>query len=215
MAKDWRPKTEDRHWEACRLYLQGPQGLKGRWRACCLKVGFQRIPALNSKTVQYCLERVRDRIAVEGEIEPYVDWGEEEAVGEAKGDLEELESFLTGDSDLSWDSALPLARKVLARIATGRVEASQGQVQALKEIVARAEGKIGAKASEGQPVGVVLLPALKDEKGLVSVEGEAGDSVEELHNRMARREAKKGKWERERQIPGGGYRSEEYGGPSL
>lgn len=192
-----RSELDDRVLEAARLYLYGPPYIRDNWDASCKKAGYERTPPLDARKSQDALAQVR--------TEPPP--GVEE-------DLAELEKLLSGDGDVSWEEMAPIARKFLGKIGAGHVQANQGQIQSLKEIIARAEGRIGAQVQDDAPLGVVVLPAQVESGTLPYVDAEPGESIGERHNRLARREAKREEWKEKRTIPGGGYRDEEYGGPS-
>jgi hypothetical protein len=85
--------------------------------------------------------------------------------------------------DLDWSEAAPVARKALLGIARGGVKASQGQIQALKEIIARAEGRVGTIASDDErPIGIVVLPMLRNEEGIPWMGADPDDEPEKFYN---------------------------------
>lgn len=187
MATELKP--DERHWKAAELYLSGPSGVRGNWKAACREAGFKRTPGIDNKTSQHVIEETRNSKA-----------GVDDA-------LLELEMLLeTGEPE--WDEVAPVARKVLTKIGAGLIEADSGQISALKEMIARAEGRVGSEGAGG-PQGVVVLPALVDQDRLPYVDAESEESIGEAHNRLARQAARGEAWEDTRSIPGGWYKDDD------
>jgi len=174
-----------RHVRAAQLFLFGPPRFKGNWVAACLEAGFKRAPDIENHTSQMALEKARN---IGLDVDPVDD---------------RLQALL--DGDISWTEASDVARQVMLSIAAGAVRASPGQVAALKEIVARAEGKIGQTKEEERPMGVLILPSLLDMESVpfMGVDPEAGEEIYELHNKQARQQAKSEGWKEIRKNPGG------------
>lgn len=180
-----RIKVQERHLEAARLYLSGPPGLQGNWRASCHRAGFERAPALDNETSQEALEQVKA------------------AESEPDEDLERLEALLES-ANPSWEELALVARKVLGKIGAGMISPNQGQVSSLKEIIQRAEGRVGSQGGGEELAGIVVLPALVDQEGVPYLDPEL-DEVEmaERLNKLARRDARKDHWAAARTMPGG------------
>lgn len=161
MGSEYEPT--ERHLEAARLFLAGGRDTKGKWEASARKAGFERVPNKASGVMEKAFHKVRDS----GRL---VD---EETV--------ELANRLSLED--GWEGAAVQARKMLFNIGAGFEEATAGQVTALKEIIARAEGKVGQVASSERPMGVLILPALVADDGepWMGEDPEEGDEIFELH----------------------------------
>lgn len=139
-----RVKPTKRHLEAARLFLAGSKKTRGHWLAACKEAGFERVPDQYSATCQAAMRKAQDAGLLVDD--------------ETNAELAKLES-------MDWEEAAPVARKMLLRIASGFEDADSSQVQALKEIIARAEGRIGQAQTSDRPIGVVVLPALVNDEG--------------------------------------------------
>ena len=172
--KGYRVKPSERHLEAAFLYLKGPPALRGRWKQCCWKVGFERSPSINNARTQKAFEIVEAGMHRPGGDVHDLEAAQASAKKELQEDLEELL-----ERNASWKELAPVARRYLAKIGSGEIEASQGQVMSLREIVNRGEGRVGqGDEDKDKPVGVVVLPALVDQKGIPYMEYE---NEEEAH----------------------------------
>jgi hypothetical protein len=87
-----------------------------------------------------------------------------------------MEDLLAEDG--RWEDIAPLARRFLAMIGTGRVDASASQVTALKEIIGRAEGRVGQQRADEKPLGILVLPALVGADSFPFVALDEGDVLE-------------------------------------
>jgi hypothetical protein len=138
-----------KHREAARLYLYGPPEIRGKWNECARQAGFTRIPRLDSKVMVVALD--------ESEQDSPID-----------SDLAKLDELLASGNP-SWPDLAAFAKRVMGKVALGLVDASPGQVASLREIVARAEGKIGQllEETDDDVVHVVVLPAIDTNMGPV------------------------------------------------
>jgi hypothetical protein len=161
-------RPSQKHLDAARYYLYGPEGIKGRWNAAAKSAGYERTPSMDTDIMELAFEEVRaEHMRREGPTQDQV--------------VKELEQLLSGA--FSWEEAAPIAQRVLVQIGAGLVPASAGQVSALKEMVSRAEGRVGDRATGDRPVGVVVLPALVDQDSLpyvdaTELEDSPGDSYD-------------------------------------
>lgn len=191
---------KERHYTMARLYLVGPEGVKGHFERAARQAGFKRLPNRDSDTVNQVVEEVTLELLNQGyELEDMAAWDEvlspkvqsaAEAV-QPDEDAKALEELMAEGA--TWEEMAPYARKMLGKIGTGRISASAQQVASLKEIIARAEGKVGQqKEEEGEErlVKVVLLPTIDAEMGPVIDLGEVqdvdpGDTIPGLTLRQA------------------------------
>lgn len=150
--------------EFAKLYVNGPKHLRGDWIAVAKFLGMEYPPALSDV-------ELRRRIESEGGIAPPIP----KALPESS-DYETIEhdspealiveaQAIDPDGDPSgWVAMARRLRGVMEDIArTGRtgsgLNASAAQVSAIKEIFARAEGRVAEKATEKEaPTGIVVLP---------------------------------------------------------
>ena len=173
-----------RHRQAAWLYLAGPAGYRGRWRESAKKAGFVRVPSLETDLMQLALQEVKTSLVQGGmTAEDISDDMEMLSIGiqeEEKKKQEPDEDMLAIEREMlegegSWEQMARHAMRVIAKIGSGRLEASSQQVSILKEIVARAEGKVGQKQEgdgEEEMVKVVLLPTIDTKMGPVVDLGE-------------------------------------------
>jgi len=108
------------------------------------EVGFERVPKKDSKAVLAALEQAR---VPQEELDP---------------DTIKLNELLANEDDPDWQDLNRLSKRVLAKIGTGIIKSTTGQVAALKEIIARAEGRIGAENEEGDDKTHVLILPVED-----------------------------------------------------
>jgi len=155
-----RDNVQPRHLEAARLYLAGPTGVRNNWPEACKRVGFKRVPGLKSKVIQKALVKEGANI---------------DTVPDS--DMVQLEQMLAGDP--TWEELSRVSRKVMVKIGTGVIQANAGQVTALKETIARAEGRVGQDKDEKEEevIGVVVLPAIVGEGDLRIVDVELGQEL--------------------------------------
>lgn len=146
----------EKHLKAARYFLAGPMGIRGNWRLACKEAGFTRVPDQKRAMMQSSLAIVQEQL----EVESSHSQGAQPAATDA--DMQLLAELQDSDS---WADMAPVARRVMAKIATGLLEASPGQVVSLKEIIARAEGKIGQSTdADADAVHVIILPTM-DKQG--------------------------------------------------
>ena len=78
-------------------------------------------------------------------------------------DVLELDRMLSTQSDPDWKVVAPVAKRILTKVGIGKIKGSATQVSALKEIILRAEGRLGVTKPEdddAQVVHVICLPYL-------------------------------------------------------
>ena len=179
--------VEDRHYLAMHHYLHGEENVRGKWRAACWRAGFSRPPKLGSKAMTFVEPRVRAGLLpgnrpliIDGQHLGPLAVREGSSASEPENELDaEMQAILERPEDAlasaHWDDLAPLARRYLARIAAGRAEASSGQVVALKEIIGRAEGKVGQQQHQDRPQGILVLPALVDQVRIPYIAVEEGE----------------------------------------
>lgn len=151
-----RGRYTKRHKEAARLYLMGPEGIRSDWAEACREAGFTRVPDIEGVAVQAAFADWKR----EGENTPSV----ADVPKPPDDDAVALERLLEVENP-DWDELARLAKRVLVKIGTGLMgDSSSYQVTALKEIIARAEGRVGQKKEDVEHVflGLVVLPVLRD-----------------------------------------------------
>ncbi|KKN39749.1 hypothetical protein LCGC14_0740280 [marine sediment metagenome] len=129
------------------------------WKIISREVGFDRTPQRDSKAVLEAMAKARML-----EDTP-IDLGDD-----GKPSLDEdqirLNMLLSQEDDPNWLDLAKLARRVLAKIGSGLISSGAGQVAALKEVIARAEGRVGADAeSEENVEHILILPVQDTEDG--------------------------------------------------
>ena len=144
--------TTDKHVEMARHFLFGQPGIKGDWREAASAAGFTgRSPNRTSEAMQVALNLVKKE-AEQGLVD---------TMQRPDPDMDRMTDLVASD-DPPWTEIAVLAKRVLARIAAGKTEANANQVAAIKEIIGRAEGRIGQKSEVETDAKsfVVVLPAL-------------------------------------------------------
>lgn len=146
--------------------------MKENWDACAKAARFQRVPDKNNNLSRNALKKAERWVG---------DWRELDADTSPvrDNDLEELERLVTLQ-DPDWDELAVLAKRLLVKVGAGILpETSAYQVTALKEIIARAEGRVGQKKEKVKEelAGLVILPVLTlpDESMVTVVELEEID----------------------------------------
>jgi len=139
------------HVQAAWLFLHGTPDVRGDWSKACKEAGFTgRSPSVGSANTLTALAIVKDIVSRQAEMP------EDE-------DMKAIAEAMQEHSDPNWLYLAPFARRVMAKIAAGKLaEATSYQVAALKEILLRAEGKAGESRKKGEDdaVGVVILPTV-------------------------------------------------------
>ena len=118
--------------------------------ASAREVGFERTPQRESKAVQEALSKAR--MPINGIQEPKTIDGDQLALG----------NLLAEEHDPNWTELARLSKRVLAKISAGILESNQGQVSALKEVIGRAEGRIGADAEDKEEKTHILILPTED-----------------------------------------------------
>ena len=146
-----------RHIQAARYYLTPDDECYGDWLAATQRAGFSNSIGLQNERSQAAIAQVKRALGIETDPAPMRP--------EDDPDLKAL--FESMGSSQDWQSMAPIARRVLGRIATGRLVASTAQVASIKEIITRAEGKAGTNIGAGVDdiVRVVLLPTIDTQMG--------------------------------------------------
>lgn len=206
---------KERHREFARLYLNGPEGVKGNFVIAARVGGFKKIPERTSGTILMVLNQMRETLRKEGvdpstfppnpteNILPSIQQPTREKVAVFEDEPEEEYTPPPEDADVlalqemteaggSWAEMAPLARRIMGKVGSGKIAASAQQVNALKEMIARAEGKVGQEKEEVDTgvVRVVLLPTINRGMGPVidlgTVEDvDPGDTIPGLTLRQA------------------------------
>lgn len=173
----------DRHLEMARLYLVGPPEVRQNWAAAGRAAGFERVPGRNNKTLAEAFSRIQAEIDLQeraGVLALVPDAAPDAAPGAAPDepdepedeDVLELEALLADQSAPNWEDMVPLAKRILAKIAAGRVKSDSSRLAALREIL-KQHAATPAEDPDTRfgPVKVIVLPAFVTEDGLVFVEG--------------------------------------------
>lgn len=170
MAHLW--DLEERHLDFARRYLDPKSDTYGRWRPSSDAAGFERVVRQDSAKIKLALEHVADELDVP--------LAHPKAGGAPPLDPDMARLAEMGDS-ADWEEMAVLAKRVMRKVLANQVELSTAQVNVIKEIIGRAEGKIGqAKdaVDDGlgpQVVKVVILPVIDYGMGPVVDLGEVGD----------------------------------------
>jgi hypothetical protein len=139
------------------LYVHGPEGIKGDWRAAAKRAGYKKIPKRDHPTLRMLILQEGGE-PVDSVVLPEPD-GQEEG-------LDVLAEVVLPDTDgpeadAAWRR---IARDLLPKyleIAKGEREVKPAQRMVLDKIMERGFGKAGAQAAEGEEtVHVVILPKL-------------------------------------------------------
>ena len=125
------------------------------------EVGFERTPQRESKAVQEALSKALLNSSAENAFNGQVE--EPRTVDE---DQKALANLLAEEHDPNWTELARLSKRVLAKISAGILTTNQGQVSALKEVIGRAEGRIGADAEDKEEkTHILILPTEDDGSG--------------------------------------------------
>jgi len=90
-------------------------------------------------------------------------------------DVALLEALLSDGGDPDWSQLVPLAKRVLAKIAAGSIASNASQVAALKEIIKQKGSDDSDSRHDLGPVQVIVLPALVDKSDVMYVDPEANE----------------------------------------
>lgn len=163
-------KLTDKHMAAAHSFVRSPSHTPTDWLIACQAAGFSRAPSFERDTSQEAIRRATAELQAELAAEPE----------SADSELLALEALLS-EPNPSWPDLAVFARKVMGKIAVGSVTATPGQVTSLREIVARAEGKIGQAVEEdsGEIVHVVILPPIDSRMGPVIDLGKIAETDDE------------------------------------
>jgi hypothetical protein len=143
--------------EFATLYVNGPTGLKLDWAAVEHKLG--RKFATNDPLI-------REAIYAEGGALPDM-MPSTISAGEVNFKLFDPSILREDRSESEWLSLAEELEATMMGIAKGDVKASAAQVSILKEILARAHGKIGQQEKKTiTPSGVIILPTLGERSAM-------------------------------------------------
>ncbi len=118
------------------------------------EVGFERTPQRQSKAVNEALSKALVDLSREADVGD----GIHEPITVDEDQLA-LANLLASEHDPNWTELARLSKRVLSKIAAGILESETGQVSALKEVIGRAEGRIGAEAEDkDEKVHILILP---------------------------------------------------------
>ena len=140
----------DRYQDLAEKFLQS-NGSDHDFSRIAREVGFERTPQRHSKAVTQALSKaqVPDNGSGTGIHEPIT----------IDEDQLALANLLASEHDPNWTELARLSKRVLAKIAAGILESEAGQVSALKEVIGRAEGRIGAdKEDQEEKTHILILP---------------------------------------------------------
>lgn len=151
MNKRSRPKNSGKEQDQqslfvrfAKLYVNGPEGIKGNIAAATEAVGLKVKPNLNDPGMRQLIEAEGGTVSGTPSVASLLD---EAATSEPK---------TTED----WCKLANKLQPVFMDIAVGLVKASAAQASVMKEIVARCHGKIGEKKDDDGERNVVILPTI-------------------------------------------------------
>jgi len=145
----------DRYQKLAERFLE-TNGSDSDFKRIAGEVGFERCPQRNSKAVTQALSKALVPMPFGSKIEepPTID-----------EDQLALANLLAEDHDPNWTELARLSKRVLAKVAAGILESEPGQVSALKEVIGRAEGRIGADAEDKEEKTHILILPKEDLPG--------------------------------------------------
>ncbi len=139
----------DRYQELAERFLAS-NGSDHDFKAIAQAVGFERTPQRESKAVQEALSKAR--VSDNTMVEPHT----------IDEDQLALANLLAEERDPNWTELARLSKRVLAKVAAGILESEAGQVSALKEVIGRAEGRIGADREDQEEKNHILILPVED-----------------------------------------------------
>ncbi len=143
----------DRYQELAEKFLAS-NGSDQDFSRIAREVGFERTPQKNSKAVNEALSKALVDQSAENGFGGQVQ--EPPTVDE---DQLALGNLLAEEHDPNWTELARLSKRVLAKISAGIIRSNQGQVSALKEVIGRAEGRIGAdREDQDEKTHILILP---------------------------------------------------------
>jgi hypothetical protein len=154
--------STQRRWQFVRYYLYDHR-YKGNWEEAAIAAGYKRPPKRDDKKV---LELIRREEG--GRPEPGQRLTAKEATTKSLADLasevadlaELPQEEIAGAT--SWKEMAERLQRTYEGIASGMVEATPTQRQAIEHVFNRAYGRPGLPEQEDTPSPVVLLPAMGD-----------------------------------------------------
>lgn len=171
MAELW--ELEERHHDFARRYLDPESETYGRWRPSSDAAGFERVVQRKSAKIQLALRHQADQLGVPLEDPKH-------AVGGTPLDPD-LAAIVRMDDNADWEVMATVAKRVMRKALANTVDLSSAQVQMIKEIITRAEGKAGVEREKQETgvdegaVKVVILPVIDRGMGPVVDLGDVGD----------------------------------------
>ena len=144
----------DRYQELAERFLDSNQS-DHDFKAIASHVGFERTPQRDSKAVQDAINKARVSQGNGQLVEP-------NTVDE---DQKALATLLDLEHDPNWTELARLSKRILSKSSAGILKGNQGQVSALKEIIGRAEGRIGSDAEEKDEKTHILILPVEDVLG--------------------------------------------------
>lgn len=149
-------QAQVRHYRFALMYLFGPDGIRGNWEAAGQQAGFKEVPSRRGKTLLGVIEEVQ-------QYRP----------PPARVDLSNL-NIPGSDAPVDdWKRLAEQVKPIWMNAALGVVQIDAQQRLIMKEIIDRAEGKVGqAQKDEGPKIvqPVILLPTIGGEKAAVLCE---------------------------------------------
>lgn len=131
---------QHKHYRFVRLYLYGPEGIRGDWEVAAREAGFRKVPRRNNPVLLKLLEAEEAKQRYSLVLD-----GTRPADDDAEG----------------WRILAEKVKPILRDAALGIISIDPQQRMAIKEIIDRAEGKAGQPQRQ-EAVGpyVVVLPTL-------------------------------------------------------
>lgn len=134
-----------KHYRFIKLFLNGPEGVRGNWSAAAREAGFKERPSRKNPILMRLLEEA----------------------GRSTTALETMGPMPAEDDAEGWKVLAERVKPIMRDAALGLVALDPQQRMVIKEIIDRAEGKVGQqKADTTQGPYVVVLPTLGSGKGL-------------------------------------------------
>jgi hypothetical protein len=121
------------------------------------EVGFERCPKRDSKAVTEAMSK-----ALLSKTTGNGFGGQVEEPPTVDEDQSSLANLLAEEHDPNWTELARLSKRILAKISAGIIRSNQGQVSALKEVIGRAEGRIGADAEDKEEKTHILILPTED-----------------------------------------------------
>lgn len=157
-----------KHRAFARLYLE-PGPYQGNWAGACKQAGFLKALA-RSKTAMRAIEEHANKHGL--------DIGQKDVRAPDASTPDDLGNTLDPDmalisampDDADWEDMAKVARRVMRKSLANKLQLSTAQVAVIKEIIGRAEGRIGQERERTDDSGlvrVVILPVRDTNMGPV------------------------------------------------